>query len=107
MSKTHWFGCLVSVWLVPTLLAQSNGIQINTDADGYNILNDAANEPSFAISPIDPDVIVVGWRQFNTISSDVRYAGCAIPMTAGVPGRTARRLSSPRGPAAVPTSPIR
>lgn len=60
-----------------------NGVQINTDAFGNNILNDAANEPSYAINPLDPDVMVVGWRQFDTISSDVRYAGYAYSWDGG------------------------
>jgi hypothetical protein len=61
------------------LLAQPsyNGVQINTDGVGLNIPDDAANEPSWALSPIDPNVMVVGWRQFDTITSSVRFAGFA------------------------------
>ncbi|NOG54194.1 MAG: exo-alpha-sialidase [Planctomycetes bacterium] len=60
-----------------------NGVQINTDSRGRNIVGDAANEPSFAVSPVDPYVMVVGWRQFDTISSDVRYAGYALSWDGG------------------------
>ena len=49
--------------------------QVNVDGAGLNIVGDAANEPSLTVSPADPDVIVVGWRQFDSISSDFREAG--------------------------------
>lgn len=60
----------------PAVLAQ-RGVQINTDSQGRDIAGDAANEPTFAISPVDPNRIVVGWRQFPTINNDSRYAGYA------------------------------
>lgn len=68
-----------------SVLAQSNnnGVQINTDVFGDNIIHDAANEPSFAISPVDTNIIVAGWRQFDTITSDVRYAGNAYSWDGG------------------------
>ncbi len=50
-------------------------IQVNVDANGQNIVGDAANEPSIAVDPIDHNKIVIGWRQFNTISSNFRQAG--------------------------------
>ncbi len=50
-------------------------VQVNVDALGQNIVGDAANEPSIAVSPTDPDSIVIGWRQFDTIASDFRQAG--------------------------------
>jgi hypothetical protein len=50
-------------------------VQVNVDANGNNILGDAANEPSIAISALDPDVIVVGWRQFDNVASNFRQAG--------------------------------
>lgn len=49
--------------------------QVNIDANGDNILNDAANEPSLAVDPTNLDRIVVGWRQFDDIGSDFRQAG--------------------------------
>ncbi len=52
-------------------------IQVNVDANGNNIPGDAANEPSMAIDPSDPSRVVVGWRQFDTVSSDFRQAGWA------------------------------
>jgi hypothetical protein len=50
-------------------------VQVNVNANGQNIVGDAANEPSMAIDPTDPNRKVIGWRQFNTISSDFRQAG--------------------------------
>ncbi len=52
-------------------------IQVNVDEFGNNIPGDAANEPSIAIDPTDPDIIVIGWRQFDTVASNFRQAGWA------------------------------
>ncbi len=52
-------------------------IQVNVDEKGCNIVGDAANEPSIAVSATDPRKIVIGWRQFNSVSSDFREAGWA------------------------------
>lgn len=52
-------------------------VQINVSATQANIPGDAANEPSLAIDPTNPDAIVVGWRQFDTIASNFRQAGYA------------------------------
>ncbi|MHC4083082.1 MAG: dockerin type I domain-containing protein [Planctomycetota bacterium] len=49
--------------------------QVNINALGFNIPGDAANEPSIAIDPANPDVAVIGWRQFDTIDSNFRQAG--------------------------------
>lgn len=52
-------------------------VQVNVDADQNNIVGDAANEPTIAIDPTNPNNIVIGWRQFDTIASDSRQAGMA------------------------------
>jgi hypothetical protein len=52
-------------------------VQVNVDANGDNILSDAANEPSIAIDPTDPDKIVIGWRQFDTFTNSFRTSGYA------------------------------
>jgi hypothetical protein len=52
-------------------------VQVNVDGSGQNIVGDAANEPSIAVDPNDPDKIVIGWRQFDSISSNFRQAGYA------------------------------
>ena len=59
------------------------GVQVNVDAAGENIVGDAANEPSIAIDPTDPNRIAIGWRQFDTISSNFRQAGYAFSRDAG------------------------
>jgi len=58
-------------------------VQVNVDASGANILGDAANEPTIAVSPTQPNQIVIGWRQFDTIDSDFRQAGWAYSHDAG------------------------
>ena len=57
--------------------SQYTSIQVNVDEYGDNIVGDAANEPSIAIDPLDPNRIVIGWRQFDTINSNFREAGWA------------------------------
>ena len=49
--------------------------QVNVDANGNNILNDAANEPSLAVNSKDPSRMAIGWRQFDNIQSSFRQAG--------------------------------
>ena len=50
-------------------------VQVNVDENGQNIIGDAANEPSIAVDPNDHNKMVIGWRQFSTVSSDFRQAG--------------------------------
>lgn len=59
---------------------QRNGylsVQVNVNANGNNIGGDAANEPSLAVDPTAPHRMVIGWRQFDSISSNHREAGVA------------------------------
>lgn len=60
-----------------------NSVQVNTAANGMNIVNDAANEPSIAINPANPQQIVIGWRQFDSIASGFREAGVGFSGDAG------------------------
>ena len=63
-----------------------NGItttQVNVDANGQNIVGDAANEPSIAIDRNDPNRMTIGWRQFNTVSSNFRQAGFGYTINGG------------------------
>jgi hypothetical protein len=53
--------------------------QVNVDANGNNIVGDAANEPAIAVDPTDGNRMTVGWRQFNTVSSNCRQAGWGLP----------------------------
>jgi hypothetical protein len=49
--------------------------QVNVNGAGLNITGDAANEPSIAVDPTNPNKMVIGWRQFNSVSSNFRQAG--------------------------------
>lgn len=57
--------------------------QVNVDGDGNNIVGDAANEPSLAVDPTNSDRIVIGWRQFDNISSNFRQAGFGYSTSGG------------------------
>jgi len=59
-------------------------VQVNVDEFGQNIVGDAANEPSLTIDPANPNNMAIGWRQFDTISSDFRQAGYAYSTDAGM-----------------------
>ena len=50
-------------------------VQVNVDSLGRNIVGDAANEPSIAIDPTNPNNMVIGWRQFNNVADNFRQAG--------------------------------
>ncbi len=58
-------------------------IQVNVDAQGNNIDEDAANEPSIAVDPTNPSRMAIGWRQFDTIESNFRQAGWAYTHNGG------------------------
>ena len=58
-------------------------VQVNVDSDGNNIIGDAANEPSIALNPVNNDNLVIGWRQFDTISNNFRQAGVAFTNNGG------------------------
>jgi hypothetical protein len=51
--------------------------QVNVDAQGRNVLGDAANEPSIAVDPTAPNRMVIAWRQFDSVASNFRQAGYA------------------------------
>jgi hypothetical protein len=57
--------------------------QVNVDDFGNNIVGDAANEPSIAVDPTNPNRIAIGWRQFNTITNNFRQAGYAYTTDGG------------------------
>ncbi len=59
-------------------------VQVNVSGDGFNIAGDAANEPSIAVDPTNPERVVIGWRQFDTVTSNFRQAGWAHSADSGV-----------------------
>ena len=58
--------------------------QVNVDALGQNIGFDAANEPGIAVNPLNANEIVIGWRQFDNVSSNFRQAGWAYTNDGGL-----------------------
>ena len=57
--------------------------QVNVNQDGQNILGDAANEPSIAVDPTNPDRMMIGWRQFDNVNSSFRQAGYGYTLDGG------------------------
>jgi len=57
--------------------------QVNVDANGMDIIGDAANEPSIAVDPTNPSRIVIGWRQFDTVTNNFRQAGYGYSLDGG------------------------
>ena len=49
--------------------------QVNVNGSNQNITGDAANEPSICVDPTNRNKMSIGWRQFNSVSSNFRQAG--------------------------------
>jgi hypothetical protein len=58
--------------------------QVNVDANGDNIVGDAANEPCITVDPTNPLRMAIGWRQFDTWQSNFRQAGYGYTIDGGV-----------------------
>ena len=58
--------------------------QVNVDAQGNNIVGDAANEPSIAVDPTDGNKMTIGWRQFDSVQSDFRQGGWGYTTDGGI-----------------------
>jgi hypothetical protein len=58
--------------------------QVNVNANGQNILGDAANEPNIVIDPSNPNHLAIGWRQFDNVASNFRQAGLGFSSDAGL-----------------------
>src|SRR5437899_3548167 len=58
--------------------------QANVDSNGNNIVGDAANEPSISVDPTNGNKIAIGWRQFDTWTSNFRQAGYGYTTDAGL-----------------------
>ncbi len=61
----------------------ATSIQVNVDSTGANIPGDAANEPSLAVDPTNPNSMAIGWRQFDTTASNFRQGGYAYSTDGG------------------------
>src|SRR3954451_6428523 len=49
--------------------------QVNVNASGMNVVGDAANEPSICVDPTNHNRMAIGWRQFNSVTSNFRQSG--------------------------------
>src|SRR3989449_7104444 len=49
--------------------------QVNVNANGMNITGDAANEPSISVDLTNHNRMVIGWRQFDSVTSNFRQGG--------------------------------
>ena len=70
----------------PSLVSQFGpytSYQVNVDANGNNRVGDAANEPSICVDPNNPSRMSIGWRQFDSVSSNFRQAGFAYTTNGG------------------------
>jgi hypothetical protein len=67
----------------PVRFGRSSAHQVNVSPGGANIPGDAANEPSIAVNPLAPNNMAIGWRQFDTRSSNFRQAGRAFSSDGG------------------------
>jgi FG-GAP-like repeat len=57
--------------------------QVNVDVNGNNVVGDAANEPSICVDPTNGNKMSIGWRQFDSVSSNFRQAGFAHTVNGG------------------------
>jgi hypothetical protein len=58
--------------------------QVNVDANGNNIVGDAANECTISVDPINNTRMAIGWRQFNSVTSNFRQGGWGYTADGGV-----------------------
>ncbi|MFH1754415.1 MAG: FlgD immunoglobulin-like domain containing protein [Candidatus Latescibacterota bacterium] len=72
-----------AVKALPVRLGAFTSIQVNVGPGGVNIVGDAANETSIAVDPTAPNRMAIGWRQFDTVTSNFREAGYAYSIDGG------------------------
>src|SRR5256714_4654410 len=58
--------------------------QVNVDANGQNILGDAANECPISVDPTNPNRMTIAWRQFNDVTSNFRQGGWGYTTDGGI-----------------------
>jgi hypothetical protein len=58
--------------------------QVNVDANGQNIVGDAANECTISVDPTNTSKMAIGWRQFNSVLSNFRQGGYGYTADSGI-----------------------
>ena len=58
--------------------------QVNVDANGNNIVGDAANECAISVDPTNGNKMTIAWRQFNDVTSNFRQGGWGYTTDAGI-----------------------
>src|SRR5438552_11080051 len=58
--------------------------QVNVDANGNNIVGDAANECSISVDPTNTSKMAIGWRQFDSVLSNFRQGGWGYTTDSGI-----------------------
>src|SRR6058998_1718127 len=58
--------------------------QANVDANGNNIIGDAANECVISVDQTDGNKMTIAWRQFNSVLSNFRQGGWGYTTDGGV-----------------------
>jgi hypothetical protein len=58
--------------------------QANVDANGQNIVGDAANECVISVDPTDGNKMTIAWRQFNNVTSNFRQGGWGYSTDGGI-----------------------
>src|SRR5437899_3883142 len=58
--------------------------QVNVDQNGNNIVGDDANEPSISVDPTNGNKMTIGWRQFDTWTSNFRQSGYGYTTDGGI-----------------------
>ena len=58
--------------------------QANVDANGQNILGDAANECPISVDPTNGNKMTIAWRQFNDVNSNFRQGGWGYTTDGGI-----------------------
>src|SRR5260370_11571440 len=58
--------------------------QANVDANGNNIVGDAANEGTISVDPTNGSRMAIGWRQFDSVTSNFRQGGWGYSTDGGI-----------------------
>ena len=69
---------LWGIGVSPGMISQHDtftSYQVNVDANGQNIIGDAANECPISVDPTDGNKMTIAWRQFNSVTSNFRQGG--------------------------------